>query len=242
MIDFFLIMASSRSGSNFFMSLLNSTGHLGNLAEYLSVLSQHNCHYSDAELLDIFEKLKSKHHSPLTGKWGMKVDLWELPYVHRYLALNQMSFCDVRWIWLRRRDKVKQAISGIRMSQSKIAKIHKNENVSDLKDRYNDIDIDVVRLQGQLFEKLLVDTMTEQFFRKHCIKPFKVDYEDIVDPSTWDLLINDVFAFLGVAEEAPFEVTTDYVEMSSYENIDLLKETLNETHRLAKHWPGLFGW
>ena len=226
------------------MNLLNSTGHFGEVGEYLSVHSEHEHtqRYSDDEILKIFDGLQTKNRSPLTGVWGVKADIFEFDLVQRYLKLKQMSLHDVKWIWLRRRDKVKQAISGIRMWTTQIAHARNDSEKCDLQKRYDQISISREELAGQVFEKLLVDSMTEQFFRKYQIKPYRLDYEDIVDPLTWEPLIKRILSFLNVSPIRPYKVSTPLMQISSDQNLELEKGLASEMHFLGKYWPDLFEW
>ena len=172
----------------------------------------------------------------------MKADIFEFDLVQRYLKLKQMSLHDVKWIWLRRRDKVKQAISGIRMWSTNLLHVRNDSEKTELQRQFDQISISREELAGQVFEKLLVDSMTEQFFRKNGMQPYRIDYEDIVDPSTWEPLIKNIFAFLNVSPIRPYKVSTPFIQTSSDRNLELEKGLASEIHFLGKYWSDLFEW
>ena len=213
MRDPFFICTAPRSGCHFFMSLLMSTQKVGRLEEYLSKyqLDEHrDC--SDEDVLSCFKRISS--HA-IEGEWGTKVDIRELSFIKRYLSLKQIPLDSVRWIWLRRRNIVKQAISHIKAADSGIWHIFSNDS-ADRKDRASvDKEMSIQRLNEIVMLYFLADDAWHRFFEKNNLTPHTIYYEDFIEESTWIPLIKGVLDFLQIPYTLPLDITTSRVKLAS---------------------------
>ena len=224
MRDPFFICASARSGSHFFMSLLMSTKKVGPLREHLiGVRDYQDC--TDEDVLSHFERISEK---AVEGEWGTKVDIRELFFVERYLSLKQIPLDSIRWIWLRRRDKIKQAISHISASKTGIWRLSTKDPADRKKKGKTEVEIPIEKLNRILLLYLLVDDAWQQFFEKNKLTPHTIFYEDFIEDSTWIPLIEGVLDFLQISYTLPLDITTSRVRQSS-DTIPLsYKEFINQ--------------
>ena len=211
MRDPFFIAASARSGSHFFMSLLMSTEKVGHLKEHLiKARDYQDC--TDEDVLSYFKKIS---RNAIEGEWGTKVDIRELFFVERYLSLKQIPLDSIRWIWLRRRDKIRQAISHLTAAKTGIWRL----SIDDSADRKNRAKTEIEIPMGQLNKivslYLLADDAWQQFFEKNRLTPHTIYYEDFIEESTWGGLIEGVLDFLQIPYTLPLDITTSRVKQSS---------------------------
>ena len=210
MRDPFFIAASARSGSHFFMSLLTSTQRVSPLKEYLHDAREGS--YTDAEVLSYFEKVSE---NAVNGEWGTKVDIRELFFVERYLSLRQLPLASVRWIWLRRRDKVKQALSHLTAERTGIWHLYPDDP-DELHDRAKvDMELPLQELNIIVALYLLIDDAWQHFFEKEEITPHTIYYEDFIEESTWASLIGPVLKFLQIPYDLPLRIESTQVRQSS---------------------------
>ena len=231
MRDPFFICTSPRSGCHFFMSLLMSTQKVGHLEESLSQYQldeYRDC--SDADVLSCFKWIRK---SAVAGEWGTKVDIRELFFVKRYLSLKQIPLDAVRWIWLRRRDKIKQAISHVTAAWTDIWHIFENDS-DDKKNKARPevilvdstipppcldtrakIEIPTNLLNEIVLLYFLADDRWQQFFEGNNLTPHIIYYEDFIEESTWLPLIRDVLDFLQISYTLPLAITTSRVKLAS---------------------------
>lgn len=210
MRDPFFIAASARSGSHFFMSLLTSTQKVSPLKEYLHNARGHqNC--TDEEVLSYFGRISE---NAIDGEWGTKVDIRELFFIKRYLSLRQVSLTSIRWIWLRRRDKIKQAISHLTAERTGIWHLYP-DSPTELQDRAKvDMEFPIEELNSIVALYLLIDEAWQHFFEKEEITPHTVYYEDFIEESTWARLIGGVLEFLQIPYDLPLRIESTQVKQS----------------------------
>ena len=210
MRDPFFICTSPRSGCHFFMSLLMSTQKVGRLEEYLSRTPQRD--WADEDVLLFFERIS---RSAIEGEWGTKVDIRELFFVERYLSLKQIPLDSVRWIWLRRRDKIKQAISHIKAADSGIWHIFADDSIDRTSKARAEREISIRRLNDIVMIYFLADDAWQQFFEENNLTPHTIYYEDFIEESTWIPLIKGVLDFLQIPYTLPLDITTSRVKLAS---------------------------
>ena len=220
----FFICTSSRSGSLLFNSLVNSTKLLEPLDEHF--------HYArgviktDKELLDYIENIgidKSKI-------WGSKVDVRDLPVVKHYLSIHGNPFSDIRWIWLRRKDKIRQAISYCKVRRTHTEMIAKDADEEGKRLATSDMEIPVEEIGIFALQYCFIDAAWDKFFRENSIKPYMLFYEDFIDESTWESLVTGFFDFLGVPYSLPLKVDTDMLRQSTDDVPMSYEECLDYLH------------
>ena len=213
----FFLCASMRSGSHFFINLFNSSGKTEKLTTYLSDARGLK---TDEELLSYWKNISVN----FTKTWGIQIHLHHLPTVARCLSLNKISPASIKWIYLRRKDKIAQAISHYRLSITKILHIWE-ETSQEKKNRANaDIEIPPNKLERLMLFHFFVDTAWENFFRNNQIKPYTLFYEDFIEKSQWTSTIRSVLDFLEIPSDNKLNVDTNHLKMTpkstslNYEN------------------------
>ena len=209
----FFIATTQRSGGFFLMSLLNSTEKVGYVHEYLYYLHEgwEGDSPTDAEILTHFDRFKETALDGcegLTGHWGTKVDIRELQIVERWLKLSDMAPQSIKWIWLRRRNKLRQAISLIKAQKSQIWHLD-NDDPREKQDKARaEMAVDFHELCVKAIQFYVGDDAWNNFFRINNITPCTLYYEDFVDESTWKLTIENIFDYIGVPYDTSLNVST----------------------------------
>ena len=231
----FFLATSQRSGGHFLMSLLDSTKKVGYVTEYLYQLYEGwegDSPPSDAEILSYFDRFKKKalefypQFNPMEF-WGSKVDIRELHLVERWTELTSVDLQSVKWIWLRRKNKLRQAISVIKADKTTIWHLDKDDPQgkqdlarAEMEVKFDDLCVSSIRF-------FVADWAWLNFFRIHDLKPHILYYEDFVDESTWELTVAGIFDFLGVPYEPPLGVSSHRLKQGTGkapENYNLLVE------------------
>ena len=185
-------------------------------------------------IIDFWNNIERSGERP----WGTKVDIRDLHVLTTLIKNQKVSVPNVKWIWLRRRDKISQSISLYRSQQSGIWHIHKTDDEETKVISKTDIDIPVEFMSVAALLYYLVDTTWENFFSRYNIKPYIVFYEDFIDPSTWDSMVAGIFDYLDIDYTLPLNVTTailkrspefdapNYTKLSDYLHDTLFKDML----------------
>ena len=236
----FFIATCQRSGGFFLMSLLNSTEKVGYLHEYLYYLYEgwEGASPDDAEVLSQFEHFRStalnKFPNP-TGHWGTKVDIRELRIAERWLELVEVDPESIKWIWLRRSNKIRQALSHIKANTTGIWHLGAEDSLERQEVARAEIEVDIEELYTHTLRCFVADSAWEGFFKRHSIEPYTLYYEDFIEESAWNATIQGVFNFLSVPYELAMPVSTHRLRQStgkvpkSYKNlIDSLGHILLE--------------
>ena len=207
----FLLIVSNRSGSHLLRDLIDSSKQTPRLGVFLEDLSN----AKDEEILSYFENMRpagSEH-------WGIMVRSNQYLYVLRYLKLVQVAPLKVKWIWLRRKNKVRQAVSRIRLSMMR--KRFPNSGRSFFDSLKNDdprekheinqteFDIPLDQLRNQALKYFIEDSAWEAFFRYYKITPHTIFYEDFMNESGWDSTVRGIFDFIGISYTLPLELSTN---------------------------------
>lgn len=228
----FFMATCQRSGGFFLMSLLNSTKKVGYVHEYLYYLNEgwEGDKPTDKDILSAFEQFRegvSEIPSP-SGYWGTKVDIRELWAVERWLDLNQTEPRSVKWIWLRRRNKIRQAISIIKAQETEIWHLDKD----DPKDKQNlaraEIEVDLQDLCLKTVRFYTADLLWSNYFKSHGIKPHILYYEDFIDELTWESTVEGIFSYLEVPYESPLEVSTHRLKQGKGEVPESYKRIIED--------------
>jgi trehalose 2-sulfotransferase len=212
----YLVCATHRSGSNLLCQVLWHTGRAGYPQEAFSptraavIAAEHAVPHDPATCFAAYvADLMARRQTP-NGVFGAKIMWSQVPwFVERLHAdpgwtggsgqplgeLLPAVFPGLRFVWMRRRDKVRQAISLVKAKQTRI---------------YNSLqaagappppapayDFTAIERERQRFED--DDASWERFFADSGHRPFALCYEDIVaQPSP---LIRDLLRHLG--EDVP---------------------------------------
>ena len=189
----YIICAVQRSGSFLLCEALKNTGLAGFPEEYFlngegwqdSAWARQHGVISRRDYLNlVFAQGTSSN-----GVFGTKV-MWNyfrtmlksLRELTEYKDLDAPQlmaslFPNVHYIWIVRRDKVRQAVSWARAGQTEVYAVHKGE--TPIPKREPTFDFEFV---DQLHNLVLVGEAGWQNFFESCgVKPFKVEYEELVE-------------------------------------------------------------
>ena len=207
--DPFFISTSARSGSLFFCGLLSSTGKVQEVHE----------HFRDGRGILSDEDLKSYWMNmgiDLKSTWGTKIDVRDLPMTERFLSIRGISdYRSLKWIWLRRRDKINQAISHCKILETGIQRLYLSDSEEKKKLARTDMELSVELMNQFALLYFFVDQVWERFFDEHKIEPYRLFYEDFVDESTWLPTITGVLDFLEISYELPMSVGPSQIKQSA---------------------------
>jgi trehalose 2-sulfotransferase len=212
----YIICSSPRSGSSFLCDGLSKTGIAGHPDEYFAPelrqrwTNQWRRDYSNREYVDKVIELSTTSN----GVCGFKLfntPGGELAYLKGLLCdwkglsedersradlidLFRECFSEVRYIWLTRRHKIRQAVSYYRALQTDvwyISPTHKPSKAKTDQPVYSFFEIE--RIMSWLN---LQDSLWTDFFAAAKIKPLTVVYEDIV--ADYENTIRDLLRHLGL--------------------------------------------
>ena len=209
----YFLATTQRTGSHLLMNLLNSTGVAGTVSEKLAHRLFERETLSDDEIVAFIDKeVKSKSARTANGVWGTKVNATELAEVERYYLLKGCP--SLKWIYLKRRDKLKQALSDIKARKTGVWHFTPETSDSDRERVMNDGEPSKERLAIYALGFYVMEKMWDDFFAKYGITPCVIYYEDFMNPADWERTVMDVLLHLGivfyppVCEEVHFERTS----------------------------------
>lgn len=205
------ISTLGRSGCHLLMSLINSTNKVGFMKEYFVGMRDHARELADEEILAIFEGLEQ---TAVGGRWGTKLDVRDIYFLEKYISLKGISRTDIGWIWLRRRDKIAQAISMYKATERQIWHIHKHTDKDVVERAKTDIEIPLQKLKNRMLNLYIHDSLWERYFIRNRIEPYIVFYEDFAEEPSWLPLIESIFDFLGIPYTDDLEVSTKFLKVS----------------------------
>jgi len=183
----YLICATPRSGSSLLCNLMANTGIVGkNNSERISTDLIKSTDWNKVDLKEFFKKIFGSTSTP-NGVSGFKIQghqiknlVKELNKTHRYRKVsvnNIIKFFpkNLKYIWLSRKDKVRQAISLSKVWKSGILFINKK------KKRRPPIDIafDSGSIMGAVEKIREEEVIWRNFFEKNKIEPLKLEYEEV---------------------------------------------------------------
>ena len=211
----FLIAGSARCGSNLLMDLLNSTNYIGRLDSHLNKHCPNGAsiEYSDTEVLDCFKKIYKD--SICNDYWGTKVDVAWVEFVKRYLAMAEMRLNDVPWIFVNRRNKIKQAISICRARRTGVWNLREHDPVEMHEQAFEDIDIPDDEIRRETSFNVVTEYVWRYFFERHEIEPHIVEYEDFMDRNSWKPLVVGILDFLEVNYSYVPKLVIDRIKQSA---------------------------
>ena len=203
----FFIATGARSGSFFFMDLLNTSGLVQTVREHLW---HARALETDVEIQCYWQNIEVDQQKP----WGTKIDVRDIKTVERYLSMQQASPLDLKWVWLRRRDKINQAISHCRMLRTGVQHLFGSDSEDKKAHAKSDMELPVAELNQFALLYFFVDQRWERFFESHKIEPYPLFYEDFIDPSTWESTISGVLDFLEIPHTLPLGVHHKQIKQS----------------------------
>lgn len=210
----YVICTAPRSGSTLLAQGLSATQLAGRPAEYFDVMPQNEQNWltrlairQPAEYLD---KVIAEA-TTANGICGLKIHWHQFEVFEAKLAtalegalgaapaiplteLMRLKFGEVRYVWLRRRNKVAQAISYYRARHSGVWWDFKESSAAPAINHPAEFDFALIDHHVALCTDF--DRQWETHFRRSGIRPFNLVYEEF--SSGYEVTIRDVLRFLGV--------------------------------------------
>ena len=204
----YLICATPRSGSFLLCEALRNTNLAGRPAEYFGLAQEsYLLKYWNISKYDYARYLPRviQHGTTPNGVFGAKV-IWlyfdefimklrQIPGLEEKMTvpdLLSVLFPNLHYIWITRRDKLRQAISYVRALQTGEWMRRTSEPPPSIKEPVFDLESIDTLLQEILKEELSI----QQYFDLHGILPFTVVYEELV--SAYEETAQQILAYLGI--------------------------------------------
>ena len=201
----YMICATPRSGSTLLCEALRNTNLAGNPDEYFGPMHikrwTEKWHTSSEK--NYLEKVIA-HGMGENGVWGIKVMrlYWQNVISHLQSATNTAEmpetellnayFPDLRYIWITRRDKVRQAISWMKFVQG-AAWYWEDDEPQELKGLEFKPDI----IREFISQTAIHETAWLGFFRESDVQPYIVVYEDFVN--AYEETAKGILKYLGIS-------------------------------------------
>ncbi len=208
----YLICATHRCGSNLLCQVLWHTGKAGYPQEAFSptrsphIASEHGVSFNPkTEFWGYVSELMRSRQTP-NGVFGAKImwsqvpwfvtrlkadPAWSGPATGTLREILDAVFPDLRFIWMRRRDKIRQAISLVKAKQTRI--YNSMQAASGALPGKATYDFAAIKREVRRLHK--DDRSWGAFFQQAGVSPFVVVYEDFV--ATYHATIRDLLRFLG---------------------------------------------
>jgi LPS sulfotransferase NodH len=208
----YVICTSPRSGSTLLCKGLTNTGRVGAPAEFfdhrVEVAAYWMYRFAICKESEYFDKIVEATSTP-NGVFGTKLHWTTYPDMHRSLRdsfpaevrhrsmseLLQLKFSEVRYIWLRRRNKVAQGISHFRAACSGRWEIPRG-NVSEKSGAGDSVEFHFRMIDHCVARANEYDEEWENYFTRHALTPMQLDYEDLI--ASYDSILRRVLDFLEV--------------------------------------------
>ena len=223
----FFICTTERTGSYLLMDLIKSTGVIEILIELIADIRAIES-TRDEDWIPFLEGIPDRYGIDFKKRYGAKLYSWDLDLARRYLHLESISPLSIKWIWLRRKNKMLQAISYYRATQ--IDKWHFWRNDKDSTVTIPDIDIPVQRINTLALQFSLGDNAWEDFFRDNEIEPYMLFYEDFESEDNWKDTILSILEFLEGFRRLDIPIETAFLK-SPRANLDEIYKAVIEQNR-----------
>jgi trehalose 2-sulfotransferase len=200
----YLICATPRSGSTLLCEALRNTGLAGNPDEYLGPMhvSRWDDKWKTKSKFDHLEKA-IEQGTGKNGVFGIKVMrvywqnviefLREATNLTEYQENELLTQCfpNLRYIWITRRDKVRQAISWMKFLQG-TAWYWEDEKPQEV----NNLEFKPDVIREFILQTASHETAWQEYFRKNGIEPYIVVYEDFV--AAYETTTKEIIEYLGI--------------------------------------------
>lgn len=205
----YLICATPRSGSTLLCEALKNTGLAGNPDEYFGPMhvSRWNEKWQTSDNKEYLQHVLEHGSSP-NQVWGCKVMrvywqdfLSQLKQIDNTTypsdaALLQAHFPNLKYIFMTRRNKVRQAISWLKFLQG-LAWYWENDEPQQLQN---------LTFKPDVIDDFLSQTATHEsawleFFNQAGVQPYVVTYEDF--ENTYEETATNILDFLGIKHTNP---------------------------------------
>ena len=225
----FFITTMQRSGFHFLKNLIGSTKQVGQLGEFLLPLqilrgekgAQQGEELTDEEVYAGFRDAYnlSIKHRPESVPWGTQVTRYQLRFLERFFEMAAVGPSTLKWIWLQRRNKVRQALSQIKMHKRGLSGLRIDSPPERVKKASLNVEVGEEELIQYTIRCLVSDLVWDTFFKSHSITPHIVIYEDFINPSAWEVTVKEILDFLEVDYQLPLDVSTKTIQLSKDNDI-----------------------
>lgn len=212
----YVICTSPRSGSTLLCDGLTRTGRAGKPAEYFDDRPEVGRHWASRLAISDSEPYADQivdATSTPNGVFGTKLHWTTRLAMHRSFRatsvavakhpvrptlddLLRMRFSAVRYIWLRRRNKVAQGISHFRAERSGLWELPSGA-CRDSVGGHEPVEFDLRFIDHCITWAARYDVEWEDYFSRHRLDPVVVFYEDLI--ASYDASLRNVLDFIGVS-------------------------------------------
>jgi LPS sulfotransferase NodH len=198
----YAICTTPRTGSNFLCELLQATGVAGRPDEYFWNPPVGHEQWSVDEQYRYVEQIRRAGTTP-NGVFGVKL-MWSYlgEVVTRLAAVSgraeasppdvlAATFPNLRYIWLTRRDKLRQGISFYRALATERWRSTDPGSRADA-----DVPFDFQAIDALIATSIQDERSWRQFFEQHGINPLAIEYENL--DRAPETIVRQILAFLGL--------------------------------------------
>lgn len=205
----YFVCATARSGSSLLCSLLGDTGVAGYPGEYFTppnyAKARRDWDLNSAPFSEYLRKTIETCTTP-NGVFGTKVFVSnvsqprfrELPeYAEQDLKsweLMSAIFPNLHYIWITRRNKIRQAVSYWRAKQTAVWEIQDGAERRPKQEPVYDFE----QIQWHLEEAILEESRWQDYYKLTGVQPLTIVYEDFVERK--EETIREVLDYLGIEE------------------------------------------
>lgn len=223
----YMICATPRSGSTLLCEALKNTGVAGNPDEYFGPMHVERwlAQWGQLSKKEYLDRVLA-HGMGINGVFGMKVmrSYWGnfRQHLHQAVALPSTSdpallnacFPNLKYIWITRRDKVRQAVSWLKFIQGAMWYWE-----SDVPQK-----VEVLEMRPEIISDFILQTAVHEsawlaFFEQAGIQPHIVVYEDFVE--AYEETAKDILNYL----EIPYPKDLVFGKRRLKQQSDALTET-----------------
>src|SRR2546422_2860898 len=208
----FIVCALPRSGSSLLCELLCDTALAGAPTEFFDpeLMAKFRESWAVRTFDEYLQALISRKTSP-NGVFGLKAHYWQLVNAFHDADVGE-AFPNLHYVYIRREDRVRQAVSYARALQTgQWASEHTVLGSEYPVFKRDQIDRLLARIRDQ-------EQMWESFFERNGAVPLRLVYEDLVESPEEAVLA--VMDFLGVKPPQPFSLKPPTLKKQA----DLLSE------------------
>lgn len=212
------LCTSPRSGSSALGDALARTGVTGRPTEYFNhrfwpeLLERFNVDPTENAFVTTYLRALAKETATPNGVFGVKVMLDRdvrpffegLREVHGSLSDAQLlraTFADLRFVYLTRRDKVRQAVSFMRAQQTGVWERYNGE----AKPETPRLEFDFAALNQTVHDLTLCEARWQYLFSALGVAPYTVVYEDYVPRP--EAAVREILDFLGLEPPADWSLS-----------------------------------
>lgn len=202
----YFICATPRTGTNLLCEALTNTGVAGIPMEIFDQNTEAYCWKAwDVSTYSEYLTRAIKECTTPNGAFGTKI-MWAPSFNYFLDRLRQVKgnkilarpelvssvFPNVRYIWVTRRDKVRQAVSHLRAMQTGVWKVEKGEKPAPVRQPYFDAQV----IDYLITANLMSEAAWQDYFAECGVIPFTVVYEDL--PTTLKETTSKILQYLGI--------------------------------------------